>query len=195
MGHQRLGRIPKSKSFQQVVALISGFAGVVGGTGGGAGISIFDDVEAIAASTLAAAQSGLTEARSDSGLCDTFYLLTQLVLAARDETNWRQRFSELGISLDDNDGMFESASELQYAIQDRFDEKKAYSDVAEMARKAAANVAGNGFNLDIKNPHSTDDGPGDPDELLQEFARVDAEAARVLEALKQELAEALGGSQ
>ena len=64
-----------------------------------------------------------------------------------------------------------------------------------MARKAAANVAGNGFNLDIINPHSTDDGPGDPDELLQEFARVDAEAARVLEALKQELAEALGGSQ
>jgi hypothetical protein len=69
--------------------------------GGGGGVSIVDDVEDIAAATLDAAQSGLNQARNDSGLCNTFYLLTQLVLAARDETNWRQRFSELGISLGD----------------------------------------------------------------------------------------------
>ena len=66
----------------------------------------------------------------------------------------------------------------------------------EFAWKVSAEaIAANGYNLDIKNPHSTDDGPGDPDELLKEFARVDAEAASVLEALKQELAAALGGAQ
>jgi type I restriction enzyme M protein len=63
----------------------------------------------------------------------------------------------------------------------------------EFAWKVSAeDIAANGYNLDIKNPHSTDDGPGDHDELLKEFARVDAEAASVLDALKQELATALG---
>ncbi|MEZ6058796.1 MAG: class I SAM-dependent DNA methyltransferase [Planctomycetaceae bacterium] len=56
---------------------------------------------------------------------------------------------------------------------------------------SAADIAANGYNLDIKNPHSSDDGPGDPDELLKEFHNVNAEAASVLDALKQELASAL----
>lgn len=137
MGHQRLGKIPKSKPFTQVVALISGTAG---GGGGAAGVSIVEDVEDIAAATLTAAQAGLDEARNDSGLCDTFYLLTQLVLAARDEANWRERFVELGITLGADAGMFEFVSELQYAIQDRLDERNSYSDIAEMARKAAVDA-------------------------------------------------------
>ena len=62
----------------------------------------------------------------------------------------------------------------------------------EFAWKVSAeDVAANGFNLDIKNPHTADTGPGDPDELLQEFARVNAEAASVLDELKQELATVL----
>lgn len=66
----------------------------------------------------------------------------------------------------------------------------------EFAWKVSAeDIAANGFNLDIKNPHTADTGPGDPDELLQELARVNAEAASVLEALKQELATALSGSE
>jgi len=136
MGHQRLGKIPKSKRFSQVVALISGNSG----EHGAAGSSILPNVEDIAAATLAAAEIGLNEARYDLGLCDTFYLLTQLVLAARDEENWRDRFSELGIKLGDNAGLFEFAAELQHAIQDRFDQRRAYSDVAEMARKSAVNA-------------------------------------------------------
>ncbi|NQV25672.1 MAG: N-6 DNA methylase, partial [Rhodopirellula sp.] len=65
----------------------------------------------------------------------------------------------------------------------------------EFAWKVSAeDIAANGFNLDIKNPHNADTGPGDPDELLKEFARIDSEAASVLEQLKQELATALGGS-
>jgi type I restriction enzyme M protein len=66
----------------------------------------------------------------------------------------------------------------------------------EFAWKVSAeDIAANGFNLDIKNPHNADTGPGDPDELLKEFARVDAEAASVLDELKQELATALGGAE
>jgi type I restriction enzyme M protein len=66
----------------------------------------------------------------------------------------------------------------------------------EFAWKVSAeDIAANGYNLDIKNPHNADTGPGDPDELLQEFTRVNAEAASVLDELKQELATALGGAE
>lgn len=66
----------------------------------------------------------------------------------------------------------------------------------ELAWKvSAADIAANGYNLDIKNPHNADTGPGDPDELLKEFTRINAEAASILEALKQELASALGGAE
>ncbi|MEP4338933.1 MAG: hypothetical protein ABJ360_21570, partial [Roseobacter sp.] len=60
-----------------------------------------------------------------------------LVLSARDEANWRERFSELGIALDEDDGMFEFAQNLQYSLQDSFDELGTYSDIAEMSRKSA----------------------------------------------------------
>ncbi len=66
----------------------------------------------------------------------------------------------------------------------------------EFAWKVSAeDIAANGYNLDIKNPHNADTGPGDPDELLVEFAKANEEAASVLEELKQELATALGGAE
>lgn len=60
---------------------------------------------------------------------------------------------------------------------------------------SAEDIAANGDNLDIKNPHNAHTGPGDPDELLVEFAKANEEAASVLEELKQELATALGSSE
>ncbi len=56
---------------------------------------------------------------------------------------------------------------------------------------SAKDIAANGYNLDIKNPHTADTGPGDPDELLIEFGKVNAEAASVLAELKQDLASAI----
>lgn len=133
MGHQRLGKIPKSKLFSEVVGLVTGAPG----GGAGSSVSIVEDVENIAAATLAAAQIGLDQAKNDAGLCDIFYLLTQLVLAARDEENWRNRFAELGITLSDDAGMFELNSELHAAIQDRLSRRSAYSDISEIGRKSA----------------------------------------------------------
>jgi type I restriction enzyme M protein len=51
-----------------------------------------------------------------------------------------------------------------------------------------------GFNLDIKNPRSVDDGPGDADTLLQEYRHAAAEAAKIRDTLRDELAAALKGS-
>jgi type I restriction enzyme M protein len=52
------------------------------------------------------------------------------------------------------------------------------------------NNAGN-FNLDLKNPHSSDTGPGDVDHLLPEYERLLAQIAATRAALKQELNQAL----
>jgi len=53
--------------------------------------------------------------------------------------------------------------------------------------------AGN-FNLDLKNPHNPDTGPGDVDHLLPEYEKLLAQIAATRAALKQELHHALSQS-
>ncbi len=55
-------------------------------------------------------------------------------------------------------------------------------------------IKARGYNLDIKNPRAVDDGPGDPDELLKLYRATSAEAAKVRDALRDELREALDGA-
>jgi type I restriction enzyme M protein len=50
--------------------------------------------------------------------------------------------------------------------------------------------AGN-FNLDLKNPHSSDTGPGDGDHLLPEYEQLLAQIAETRGQLKAQLMEAL----
>ena len=68
-----------------------------GGGGLGGGVSS-EYVEDVAGRTLDAAAAGLDRALGDTGLCFTFYLLTQIALASREE-DWRPRLRRLGISL------------------------------------------------------------------------------------------------
>jgi len=53
-------------------------------------------------------------------------------------------------------------------------------------------IIDNGYNLDCKNPHSSDVGPGDPDELLAEYEELQAQIAETRDQLKAELSSALG---
>ena len=48
-------------------------------------------------------------------------------------------------------------------------------------------IKASNYNLDIKNPHQTDDGPGDIDHLLPEYAKLLAQVAATRTALKKEL--------
>jgi len=50
-----------------------------------------------------------------------------------------------------------------------------------------------GYNLDIKNPRAVDDGPGDADTLLTEYKQAAAEAAKIRDMLRDEIAAALKG--
>ena len=62
MGHIRLGELPRTRRFDQVVELIVGDG----------------DVATVAAAMLAAAQAGFKEAAEDEGLGHATWLLTQL---------------------------------------------------------------------------------------------------------------------
>ena len=62
----------------------------------------------------------------------------------------------------------------------------------ERAWKVTADeIKGRGYNLDIKNPHTSEDDHGDPEELLARLNAAEAEAARLREQLKAILVEAL----
>ncbi|MFZ5690211.1 MAG: type I restriction-modification system subunit M [Pseudomonadota bacterium] len=56
---------------------------------------------------------------------------------------------------------------------------------------SADEVKARGYNLDIKNPHSVADDHGDPQTLLADLVRAEAETARLRDQLKAILAEAL----
>lgn len=67
MGHVRLGNLPRTRKWQEVVGLIEGGAGTA----------------QVANATTTAAEKGLNLAAKDKGLVETVWLLTQLPLAAR----------------------------------------------------------------------------------------------------------------
>src|SRR5262249_22077344 len=80
MGHIRLGTLPKTQKWNQVVSLITG--GAV--------------VERIAAASADAAEHGLELASQDEGLAHAFWLLTQIPQAAR-QSHFSERLWELGL--------------------------------------------------------------------------------------------------
>lgn len=55
-------------------------------------------------------------------------------------------------------------------------------------------IKDNGYNLDIKNPHNADTGPGDVDQLLPEYEKLLTQIAETRAALKGELRDALNKS-
>ena len=71
-------------------------------------------------------------------------------------------------------------------------EKREGREATERAWKVTAEeVKARGYNLDFKNPHTTDINLGDPEELLEELDDAEVEAAALREQLKAILAEAL----
>lgn len=132
MGHIRLGKIPTSKKWKQVVELIAREAAPAGD----APSSLAADIERIAAQTLNAAQAGLQVATEDKGLRFTFYLLTQLVLASRQE-DWIDRLRKVGIGLPAEPGLFDLTSSFQHCVDDYLSKHGKSSDISEIAQLAA----------------------------------------------------------
>src|SRR5258708_496400 len=106
MGHTRLGKIPKSQKWANVIQSLSGVADYGGLT------SASDAVEDIASQTLDAAQDYLKTATNDLGLQYTFYLLARIAIASRND-GWVDELRKFGIHLTDGDSVLEFTTEFQ----------------------------------------------------------------------------------
>jgi hypothetical protein len=120
MGHIRLGRLPTSKKWQQVVALLERNA----------------PVEAIAAQAARAAEEDLSAGSSDPGFIRTCWLLAQIPLAARGP-DFSDALRRLGLDVGLLPGLFDISNALTESIDHYVDDMGQRTDFGEMAQLAA----------------------------------------------------------
>ena len=123
MGHTRLGELPRTRKWREVVGLIQGEAGTA----------------QIANATISAAERGLNLAAEDSGLVETIWLLTQLPLAARSE-DFTTSLRKTGLNVSDSPSLMELVGAFTDTIDDCLAKTKNgdRADLGEMAQMSAA---------------------------------------------------------
>jgi hypothetical protein len=130
VGHTRLGKLPKTQKWLDLVGRIAG-SGLSGGV-----LSAASYVEALAAQTLDASRAGLDNAKHDTGVLYAFFLLTQVTLASR-TPNWENTLALHGIHLASDSTVFDLTSEIQAAIDRHVDESSSgATDLSEMAQQS-----------------------------------------------------------
>ena len=120
MGHIRLGTLPRTQNWNQVVSLIASGA----------------NVDRIAAASAYAAEYGLERASQDEGLAYAFWLLTQIPQAAQ-QPHFSERLWELGLTVPSRPTLLEIAAAFTRAVDGRLRESGRRNDLAEMAQHAA----------------------------------------------------------
>jgi hypothetical protein len=135
MGHTRLGTIPKSRKWSEVIGELARYGDFTPADQRTqqAGIST------IASRTIEAAGGALKGAVNDIGLRYTFYLLTQITLSARQE-DWSAALGKNGIELSESSSIFDLTSELQAAVDRHISASSHASDISEMAQSAAGDA-------------------------------------------------------
>lgn len=121
MGHIRLGTLPRTRKWIQVLDLI----------GGGAGAPM------VAAATMEASQRGLMKAAKDLGLVHAFWLLTQIPLVARNK-NFTAGLRKLGIEVSDAPSLLEVVGAFTDAVDAHLRRSGGRTDLSEMAQMAAS---------------------------------------------------------
>jgi len=121
MGHIRLGTLPRTRKWIQVLDLISGGAGT----------------PEVAAATMQASQEGLIEAAKDPALAHTVWLLSQLPLAARGE-DFVPALRKLGLKVSNSPSLLEVVGAFTGAVDAHVRQSGGRTDLGEMAQLAAA---------------------------------------------------------
>jgi hypothetical protein len=121
MGHVRLGTLPRTQKWKQVVSLVAD------GTG----------VEGIAAASADAAENGLERASQDEGLAHVFWLLTQIPQAAR-AGDFSEQLAELGLQVSSEPTLLEIVSAFTRAVDGRVRQSGKRTDLGEMAQLAGS---------------------------------------------------------
>lgn len=120
MGHTRLGKLPRTRRWGEVVALIAGGASTA----------------QIANATIHAAEQGLSGAAKDVGVVETIWLLMQLPHAARTD-NFVEALDECDLSVSDTPSLMEIVAAVTEAIDARMPNCRGRTDLGEMAQLAA----------------------------------------------------------
>lgn len=128
-GAYRLGKIPTTRKWNEVVSLVAGTQGMSS--------SPEADISNITARTLAAAQGVLDKSVDDPGVRYTFYLLTQIALASRKD-NWEAALAAHGLRIASSHTVFDFTAEVRDAI-DRYvrQSPRGATDISEIAQQAA----------------------------------------------------------
>jgi hypothetical protein len=121
MGHQRLGTLPRSKLWKDVVELIEHRA----------------DVEEVAPATSLAAEQSMIDASQDAAVQHAFYLLAKIPLAAR-EQDFEAALKGLGIPIENGPMLTDLACGLMEGIDARTRQVGNRSDYGEIAQLSAA---------------------------------------------------------
>jgi hypothetical protein len=117
MGHSRIGRIPATRKWRQVVSLISAGA----------------DVAEVAAATASAAEQTLERAADDPLLRRAFWLLTQIPLAAR-QPDFAQALRQLGLEVGESPTLGDVCAAAMAALDKLIFKHGRRSDFGEMAQ-------------------------------------------------------------
>ena len=117
MGHVRLGRLPGTRKWEQVVGLLSDGA----------------DLESVAAASSEAAEASLARAPKDPALVQAFWLLTQIPLAARTD-DFGRALRELGLPVGSDPGLFDVVAAFSAAVDRSAREAGGRSDLGELRR-------------------------------------------------------------
>ena len=120
MGHERVGALPRTKRWQDVVSGIADAASVDG------------DVSGLASATLENVRSRLLAIQGDAGFVASFQFLLGLSLSASPGVD-RASLGELAIDLEANPSPLKLANTLGEYVADN----KQSAEYAEIARKAA----------------------------------------------------------
>jgi hypothetical protein len=121
MGHIRLGTLPRTRKWNQVVELIASDA----------------KVEGIAAASAEAAENGLERASRDEGLAHVSWLLTQIPEAARGG-NFSERLAELGLQVSNEPTLLEILAAFTRAVDSHVRHGGKRTDLGEMAQLAGS---------------------------------------------------------
>ena len=120
MGHVRLGVLPASRKWQQVVEELR----------------LGADVDSVAAAAAEAAEAALQGASRDPAFLHTFWLLTQIPLAARSPA-FAEDLRRLGLDIPDRPSLMDVATAYSGAVDRHVREWGGRTDLGEMAQMAA----------------------------------------------------------
>ena len=121
MGHIRLGKLPRTRKWQQVIALIEAGA----------------RAPQIANATIIAAEKSLELATKDKGLVETVWLLTKLPLAAK-KSDFASELQKSGLDVTKSPSLMEIVRAFSDAIDMTMVNNGGRTDLGEMAQMAGS---------------------------------------------------------